>query len=143
LAGLLHEGDFRDPALRALNVTVTEVRMSPDLKHATAFVLPLGGHDAAGALAALRHARAHLRSLVGQRVQLRLVPDLHFEIDDSFERAARIRSLLDNPLVRRDVARTEGEGAEPVGSEDGGEGGDEDEGRAGEAERPDLPSGRG
>jgi ribosome-binding factor A len=99
----LAEAHFRDPDLAAASITVTEVRASPDLKHGFCFVIPLGGRDAAKILAALKRASGYLRTEVARRVQLRVAPELHFELDRSFDEGARIDSLLRSPGVRRDV----------------------------------------
>lgn len=116
LSALIQRGDFRDPALRNLNVTVTEVRMSPDLRNATAFITPLGGGDVGETVKALRHAAAFLRGEVAHDMKLRFAPALSFEADTSFEVASRIDSLLQSPEVARDLAPRLEEDAE------GGEG---------------------
>jgi ribosome-binding factor A len=103
LAHLLTRGDLRDPQLAATNLTVTEVRISPDLKSATAFVVPLGGGDLATVIEALNHAAGFLRSQLSQEVQLRYTPRLSFQADHSFDEAARINALLHHPRVVQDV----------------------------------------
>ncbi len=103
LAWALERGDLRDPALAHTPVTVTEVRVSPDLRNATAFIVPLGGGDAGEVLAALRRARAYLRKRVADNVQLKYVPDLGFQEDDSFDAASRIDELLHDPRVAQDL----------------------------------------
>lgn len=100
----LAEGHFRDPVLLEASITVSEVRASPDLKHATAFVAPLGGSDAATILAALKRARGFLRTEVAHRVEMRHAPELHFELDRSYDEGARIETLLRSPEVQRDIA---------------------------------------
>lgn len=109
LAELLRRGDFHDPALQALNVTVTEVRISPDLRNATAFVTPLGGGNSAEAVATLRHAAPYLRGQVAQALRLRYAPALSFEADQSFDHASRIETLLHSPEVARDLIPGAGE----------------------------------
>lgn len=94
LAALLAHGALRDPALAGRPVTVTEVRMSPDLRRATAYVMPLGGDDPGAVLDGLGRAGPYLRREVGRRVRLRFVPDLAFELDATFDRAGRIEALL-------------------------------------------------
>ncbi|MBZ0324870.1 MAG: 30S ribosome-binding factor RbfA [Alphaproteobacteria bacterium] len=94
LAGLLARGDLRDPVLAAGKVTVTEVSASPDLRNATAYVMPLGGVDRAETLAALRRAAPYLRRQVAAEVRLRHMPNLTFEIDTSFDAGARIDALI-------------------------------------------------
>ena len=103
LSALFRRGDFRDPALQTLNVTVTEVRLSPDLRNATVFVTPLGGEQLGDTVAALRRASAFLRGQVARDLQLRFAPNLSFEADVSFEVASRIDTLLNLPEVARDL----------------------------------------
>jgi ribosome-binding factor A len=104
LAEVLERGDLRDPSIAGISVTVTEVRMGPDLRVATAFVTPLGGGDAEAVAAALTHAKAFLRRKVGGVVELRYVPELVFRADPSFDEAGRILRLLRDPEVARDLA---------------------------------------
>lgn len=94
LAELLTRGDFRDPVLREVPITVTEVRTSPDLKHATAFVTRLGGGAMDEVLAALARAQPYLKTQLARKVPLRFTPELAFEADETFEHAARIARLL-------------------------------------------------
>lgn len=103
LSRLLRDGACRDPVLRAADITVTEVRVSPDLRNATAFVMPLGGKDAGGIVAALGRSAGFLRGLLGRMMQLRRVPALAFTLDPSFDAADRIARLLARPEVRRDL----------------------------------------
>ncbi|WP_158047705.1 30S ribosome-binding factor RbfA [Skermanella pratensis] len=103
LAEVLRRGDFRDPDLQNLNVTVTEVRISPDLRNATAFITPLGGGHSEETVAALRRAAAFFRSQIARAVKLRYVPTLSFEPDTSFEYADHINRLLHDPEVARDL----------------------------------------
>ena len=103
-SGLFQRGDFRDPGLQALNITVTEVRVSPDLRAATAFVTPLGGGQLGDTVKTLRHAAGFLRTLVAKEMKLRFAPTLSFEADTSFEVASRIDNLLNLPEVARDLA---------------------------------------
>lgn len=114
LALLLERGILRDPGLHGITITVTEVSMSPDLKTATAYVTPLGGGDFSAALAALDRAAPFLRGQVARQVQLRSMPKLQFEADTSFDYAARIGSLLDQPGVARDLERDEAVVADPT-----------------------------
>jgi len=99
---LAHDG-LRDPALAGVSLTVTEVRLSPDLKNATAFVVPLGGGDLDGKVAALNRAAGFLRAQVGREVALRHLPRLDFAADRSFDEAGRVREILGRPSVRRDL----------------------------------------
>lgn len=110
LAAILERGEVRDPGLGARPVTVTEVRMSPDLQNATAFVVPLGGADVEAVVAALMRARPFLRRRVAQAVRLRFAPDLVFTADSSFAEAARIERLLGDPKVARDLGPDSDEG---------------------------------
>ena len=102
----LAEGHLRDTELVGASITVSEVRLSPDLKHASAFVLPLGGNDTAKILPALKRAAAYLRMEVARRVELRNAPQLHFELDGSFERGTRIEALLRANPVKPDTDET-------------------------------------
>ena len=106
LAELLQRGDFHDPELAALNVTVTEVRISPDLRNATAFVTPLGGGHMDETLAALRRAGPFLRGQIARAINLRHAPTLSFEADTSFDYASHIDTILHSPAVARDVGYT-------------------------------------
>ena len=103
LVEILREEEIADPDLAGVSVTVTEVRMSPDLRHAYAFVEPLGGQDAARVVAALnRHAR-FLRGRLGREIDMKFTPDLRFAHDESFTEAARMEALFRDPRVARDL----------------------------------------
>jgi ribosome-binding factor A len=106
LAQLLRPGELRDPALRDASVTVTEVRVSPDLKNATAFVMPLAGVQADQIMAGLKRSAAFLKGRVARAVELRQVPNIVFAFDDAFDNAARIAALLARPEVERDLHAT-------------------------------------
>ncbi len=103
LARLLRPGELRDPALRDANVTVTEVRLSPDLRAATAFVMPLGGGNLAEIIAGLQRSIPYLRGRVARAINLRHVPNLVFALDHAFDTAARIAAVLASPAVERDL----------------------------------------
>jgi ribosome-binding factor A len=103
LAELLERGDMRDPELREASITVTAVDVSPDLRSASAFIMPLGGQDEARLLAAMRRAAPWFRARVGERAGLRYAPEIRFEIDRSFDEADRIGTLLRRPDVARDI----------------------------------------
>ena len=103
LTEILREGHARDPGLQGVNVTVTEVRVSPDLKNATAYVMTLGGERAHEAAAALNHAAPYFRAQLAHRMQLRYAPKVAFALDTSFGYAERIEDLLRAPEVRRDI----------------------------------------
>ena len=112
LADLLGRGDLRDPALAGRSITVSEVRASPDLRNATAFVIPLGGGDDVEVLAALRRAAPFLRGQIARMVRLRMVPNLSFQRDESFDVAQRIDDILHRPDVARDLGEdTDGDGS--------------------------------
>src|SRR5262245_29130994 len=103
LAAILGRGELRDPELAGVSITVSEVRMSPDLRHANAFVMPLGGGDSARIVKALVRAAPFLRGEIARAMRLRHAPDVHFVADTSFDEASRIDSLLRLPEVQRDV----------------------------------------
>ena len=103
LAEILNEGHIREPALLGVSITVTEVRVSPDLKSATAFCTPLGGERVDEVVEGLNRARAFIRGQLGARLQLRYTPELRFRRDASFEEAERIDTLLKSPRVKRDI----------------------------------------
>ena len=109
LAEVLSRGDLQDPVLTSHVVTIPEVRMSPDLRLATAYVMPLGGRDETEVLAALERNRKHLRHEVATRVNLKFAPDLRFRRDDSFDEAARVEAILRSEKVQRDLAKPPGE----------------------------------
>jgi ribosome-binding factor A len=115
LAGVFTRAEFRDPELARAHITVTEVRISPDLRHATAFIARLGRSDAAALLPALARAAHFLRSQVAQAVRLRTAPELHFQPDTALDYAQRIDTLLHSPEVARDLGARPGE--EPAGTE--------------------------
>ncbi|HUZ11247.1 MAG TPA: 30S ribosome-binding factor RbfA [Caulobacteraceae bacterium] len=93
----------QDEALAGVSVTLSEVRMSPDLRHAVCFVEPLGGGQAGEVVAALNRAARFLRGRLGHAIELRFTPDLKFLHDDSFDEAERMNRLLADPRVRRDL----------------------------------------
>src|SRR6266850_8142864 len=103
LAELLERGEMRDPDLRSASITVTAVDVSPDLRTAIAFVMPLGGQDEPRLLAAMRRAAPWFRARVGERAGLRYAPEIRFEIDRTFDEADRIGNLLRRPDVARDI----------------------------------------
>ncbi len=103
LAGLFERRDFRDPDLASAQITVTEVRMSPDMKHATVFVARLGRSDVEALLPVLKRAAPFLRGQVAHAVQLRYTPELSFQPDHALEYATKIDRLLHAPEVARDL----------------------------------------
>ncbi len=113
----LREGDLHDEALEDASITVTEVRLSPDLKHATCFVEPLGagvargdpkqglgGAHAGEVIAALNRHAKFLRGKLGRRIDMKFTPDLRFVHDESFDEAARMDALFNRPEVKRDLS---------------------------------------
>lgn len=103
LAEMLARGDIHDDVLAKHVVTVPEVRLSPDLKLATCYIMPLGGLDIAPVLKALEANKRYLRGEIAHRVNLKYAPDLRFRADESFAEAERIDALLDTEAVRRDT----------------------------------------
>lgn len=117
LSDILLRADVHDPELNRHSITVGEVRTSPDLKVATAFVLPLGGREAEEALAALRRNSAELRHLVAKEMTLKYAPQLRFQLDETFDQMDDTRRMFNDERVRRDV-----EASDQIESDD-----DEDE----------------
>ena len=115
LAEVLSRGDLSDEVLTTHVVTIPEVRMSPDLKLATAYVMPLGGKDEQAVIAALDRHKKHLRHEVARRINLKFAPELRFRRDESFDEAARIDALLRSEKVARD---TRGQAEETDDSDD-------------------------
>jgi len=109
LADILSRGDLHDPVLAGHVITVPEVRMSPDLRQATIYVMPLGGKDTQAVLAALERNKRFLRGEIAHRVNLKFAPDVRFRIDERFEEAERIEKILRTPAVRRDLDNDEDE----------------------------------
>ncbi len=103
LSDVLHQGDIHDPDLNRLSITVGEVTCSPDLKVATAYVLPLGGGQREEALEALKRNRSEIRRVVGKGLQLKFSPDIRFQIDETFDRLDNTRAMFADENVRRDL----------------------------------------
>ncbi|HLS18524.1 MAG TPA: 30S ribosome-binding factor RbfA [Paracoccaceae bacterium] len=103
LADLLLRGDLHDPDLAGASITVGEVRTSPDLRVATVFVLPLGGHDAEKILAALNRARSEIRRNLAREIRLKFSPDLRFVLDETFDQMDRTREMLADERVQGDL----------------------------------------
>lgn len=106
LVETLQRGSFREPALLdAGRITVTAVEIGPDLKHATAYVMPLGGKDAETLLEALNRSSGYFRSELAPKMDLRYIPRVSFRLDHSFDEAERIENLLKQDRVQRDVRK--------------------------------------
>jgi ribosome-binding factor A len=103
VAEILARGDIHDPVIETHLITVPEVRMSPDLRLATVYVMPLGGTDEKDVLAALERNKRYLRGEVAHRVNLKFAPDIRFRVDERFAEAERIERLLRSPEVKRDL----------------------------------------
>jgi len=110
LAEILSRGEVHDPVVQGHMITVPEVRMSPDLRKATIYVLPLGGRDQKEVLAALDRNRKYLRGEIARRVNLKFAPEIQFRLDRRFDEAERIERLLRTPAVRRDLDRSGDDG---------------------------------
>jgi ribosome-binding factor A len=110
LAEMLARGDVRDEVLLSHVVTVPEVRMSPDMRVATAYVMPLGGKDVGPVLEALDRNRRFIKGEIARRINLRHAPDIRFRRDDTFEEMSRIDALLHSDKVRRDLEAPRNEG---------------------------------
>ncbi|PKU23335.1 30S ribosome-binding factor RbfA [Telmatospirillum siberiense] len=121
IANILERGDIRDVDVAGRPVTVTEVSVSPDLRNATVFVIPLGGGENASLLAGLKRVRPYLRHEVARMVQMRMVPDLSFVADTTFDNASRIEALLHSPEVRRDLGEEPAEDGETRTESDEGQ----------------------
>lgn len=105
LSDVLARGDVHDPDLNRMSITVGEVRTSPDLKIATAYVLPLGGKGADEALVALRRNKGELRHHVAKAMTLKFAPELRFVLDETFDRLDETRRIFSDETVQRDIAR--------------------------------------
>jgi ribosome-binding factor A len=103
LAEILQRGEVHDPELEGIVVTVPEVRVSPDLKSATVYVMPLGGKGTETVLAAFERNKKFLRGEIARKVNLRFAPDLRFRLDETFDEGDRIDALLRSPEVKRDT----------------------------------------
>lgn len=103
IADILSQGSVHDEALEGRIITVPEVRMSPDLKLATIYVMPLGGQDIETVIAALDRNKKFLRGAIAHRVNLKFAPDIRFRTDERFDEAERIEKLLRTPAVQRDL----------------------------------------
>ncbi|MBT0957948.1 30S ribosome-binding factor RbfA [Alphaproteobacteria bacterium KMM 3653] len=118
LSEVLQRGEVHDPELQSVPITVGEVRVSPDLRLATAFVLPLGGQGAEEILAAMRRNRYELRRAVHKELALKYSPELRFEIDTTFDQMDNTRRMLAEERVTRDVDAPDGPDGDTSGWDD-------------------------
>ena len=109
LSDIFLRGECHSQGLMGSSITVSEVRVAPDLKNATAFVMPLAGRNKEDLLETLKMASPELRHLVSKRMKLRYTPKLFFQLDSTYEEAQRINDLLLKPEVLRDIAKADGE----------------------------------
>ena len=105
LAEMLIRGDVHDPVLEGHMITIPEVRMAPDLRLATVYVMPLGGRDQSEVMAALDRNKKFLRGALARIVNLKFSPDIRFRVDDRFDEVERIEKLLRTPAVRQDLIK--------------------------------------
>jgi ribosome-binding factor A len=105
IAEMLARGDVHDPVIEGHLITVPEVRMSPDLRLATVYIMPLAGRDADEVVAAFERNKKYMRGEVAHAINLKFAPDLRFHIDNRFEEAERIDKLLRSPAVARDLEK--------------------------------------
>lgn len=103
LSPVLLRGDIRHPFLAGVSITLTEARVSVDMRHAVLFVTPLGGRDLEPAVKALKEAAGQLRSELARKMRMKFIPQLHFEPDVSFDEAERINTLFNMPHVQQDL----------------------------------------
>jgi ribosome-binding factor A len=115
LSDILRARDIRDPELEGVSVTVTQVKPSPDMRHATVFVEPLGGKNADAIVEALNRNRGFLRGELGRSIEIKFTPELRFVEDTSFAEAQRIEQILHSEKVARDLKRSD----EPAEDDDG------------------------
>ena len=103
LAEMLSRGEVHDPVIEGHMITVPEVRMSPDLRLATIYVMPMGGRDAEKVVAAFELHKKFLRAEIAHRINLKFAPDIRFRVDERFDEVERIDKLLRSPAVKRDL----------------------------------------
>ncbi len=111
MSDLLSRGEILDPVLEKHVVTVPNVRMSPDLKLATIYVMPLGGQDTKDVIEALDRNKKFLRGEIARRVNLKFSPDVRFRQDEGFDASSKIDAILNSPKVKQDLAREDDEGS--------------------------------
>jgi ribosome-binding factor A len=110
LADILRRGEIRDPDLAGVSVTITQVKPSPDMRHATVFCEPLGGKNAKEVIAALNRHKGFLRGEMGHQIELKFTPELRFVEDESFAEAQKIETILKSQRVQRDLSAPDGDG---------------------------------
>ena len=110
LSEILRRGEIRDPDLAGVSVTITQVKPSPDMRHATVFCEPLGGKNAKAVVAALNKHKGFLRGEMGRLITMKFTPDLRFVEDESFAEAEKIETILKSSRVQRDLKTGEDEG---------------------------------
>jgi ribosome-binding factor A len=103
MAELLTRGDVHDPVIEGHLITVPEVQMTPDMRLATIYIMPLGGRDAEDVVAVLESHKTFIRTEIAHRINLKFAPDIRFRVDNRFDEAARIDRLLHSPAVARDL----------------------------------------
>jgi ribosome-binding factor A len=113
LVNVLYEEELQDETLSGVSVTITEVRLSPDLRNASVFVEPLGGQQADAVVKALNRHTGFLRGRLGHAIEMKFVPALKFLHDQSFAEAERMARLFDDPKIRADLAKTDAPVEEP------------------------------
>lgn len=105
IATIIARGDVHDHDLAGVSITVSEVRVSPDMRNAAVYIMPLGGVDKEIVIKALNKAGPYIRSQLSKRVRMKYLPRLDFRLDESFDEASHIQELLSDPRVVRDVAQ--------------------------------------
>jgi ribosome-binding factor A len=113
LVNVLYEEDLQNETMAGVSVTITEVRLSPDLRNASVYVEPLGGQHADEVVKALNRHTGFLRGRLGHAIDMKFVPALKFLHDQSFSEAERMAKLFDNPVIREDLAKTDAPVDEP------------------------------
>lgn len=106
---MLSRGEIHDPDLTAMSITVGEVRVTSDLRIATAYVLPLGGKEAGTALEALRRNKGEIRHQIGRTLGIKHTPELRFEFDDTFDRMDATRRMFSDERVQKDLHTSDDE----------------------------------
>ena len=112
LAGLFTRGEIEDEALSGAVITVPEVRMSPDLKLASAYIMPLGGEHAAEIVEALNRHQRFIRGRVAPELDLKFAPEMRFFVDETFDQFGKIDALLKTDRVQRDLHADDDEDGE-------------------------------